>query len=352
MIPQVFAPRKSDTTPLAQPAPAPPDNKSHEFARSEVGRHFDSAAEPGPAVATPLPFTLRAPALDQTQHLKAHQRAVREGRAGPLPKRATRYKYLFVGGFSWDSLPDYFGPNIRRLRSLGLDAEFVPTDPLGTNEENGRKIAAAVNVSRKQGKRVVIVPHSAAANHTVRGLLDDPTAQGNVLAIVPIQSPFHGTAAADWARRHPWLYATAMLYSRLISPARVLATNPFFRRETVEQLGRGLGFAERPPLRRGIRFYSVVSRVSSDTSVKLLLWITAGAVKALSGRDNDGIVSPEDGIVPGHPFAFLEHVGHIDTVSDSSGWKSRTLGVRGQDKNFAADLSEAIVRWIFERKRG
>jgi len=343
----VAVPGPKDRTPTPAPPPDEP-KKSAEAQREDAARRFDQAAANDAVVDPALPFTPRGPAFNQTARLKEHQKAVEQKRAGEMPARAYQYKYLFVGGFSWDSLEDYFGPNIRRLQQLGLDAEFVKTDPLGRSEDNGKILAKK---ARESDKRVVWIAHSKGGNDVIRGLMDDPRAQQNTLAVVPIQSPLFGTAAAEWAKLHPWLYATAMVYSRLINPRRLLSINPFFRYPTVEELSAGLGFTGRPPVRERIRFYPVVSRVSAETRVKILMWLSAGAVKTISGRDNDGVVSPEDGVVPGHPFAFLEHVGHLDTVSNPSSWKYHVLGVRGHEPNYAADLTEAIVRWIFDRRR-
>jgi hypothetical protein len=77
------------------------------------------------------------------------------------------------------------------------------------------------------------------------------------------------------------------------------------------------------------------------------MFITAAVVKALTGRHSDGVIAPEEAIIPGSVYALLHHVGHVDTISEPSQWRHRMLGVRGHDPLFAAELTEAMVRWIF-----
>jgi triacylglycerol lipase len=290
-----------------------------------------------------------APPVDATASLKDRQRAVREGRAGPMPASAGKFRYLFVPGFSWDALHDYFGPNIRRLRAHGLDARMVPTDPLGTTAHNAEALRLAIEASDKP---VVLIGHSKGGLDALKALKLYPGLQANVAKLITLQTPYRGTAIADYVLKMPFAYATMIAYSRLLNLSRLFSTVPFFRRDTVAELtpdGRRAENADRAPLRRGLKLYSVVSRVDDKTAVKILLFITAGAMRTLSGRHNDGLVAPEDGVLPGARYALLEHVGHLDTVAEPASWKHKALGVRGHDPEFAADLTEAIVRWVFAR---
>lgn len=289
--------------------------------------------------------------VDATLSLLDHLVLVREHRAGPLPKEARRHHFRFVPGFCWDALPRYFGPNLRRLRELGLKASMIETDPLGTATANAERLREALASSRQPE---VIIGHSHGGNIALAALSLFPELQKQVTRVVALQTPYAGTAVADLFLSHPWLYTTAMAYARLLNPLKLFSTNPFFRGETLREMTRQARqelITRRPKLLAGLKLFSVVSRVRPDTPVKLLLWVTAGGVKALAGRDNDGVVVPEEGVIPGSRYALLEDVGHIDTVAEPSDWKHKILGVRGQDPDFAADLTEAVIRWIFERQK-
>lgn len=332
--PALFAAPLSAPAFLAAPGAAPALSPSPLPAAS-------APAAAAPVAAAPAP-------IDATASLLARRRAVRAGDAPPLAPIAREHRYLLVPGFSWDALPGYFGPNLARLKALGLDARLVETDPLGTLDANAERLRREVERSPTP---VVLLAHSKGGLDALRMLERHPELRPKVRRLVTLQTPYRGTEAAEWIQGKPLLHAAAIAYSRLLNPRRLLATSPFLRGRAVEELtpdarARAVGAA-----RAGVqpRTYSVVTRVDDSTAVKILLWITAGAMKALSGRHNDGVVAPESGILPGSRYALLEHVGHLDTVSDSSNWKRRALGVRGHDPRFAADLTEAIVRWIFPR---
>lgn len=312
-----------------------------------------SSGPRGPKAVPPLgpsPVAM-APVRDETRALKALQQSVRERRAAPLTPEARVHRFLFAPGFSWDAVPNYFEPNIERLRALDLDAQLVPTDPLGTPEANGRALAAAI---KSDPRPVVLIAHSKGGLDAIVGLQNDPEARKQVKKLVTIQTPYGGTPIADWFRTRPWLLASSLAYLRLLNPLRFWATSPFFRHETMEQLStraRAEARTRAPFPDGGPEVFAIGSRVTADTSIRLALWLGAGTTKKLSGLDNDGIVAPEETRIPGSRSATLEHVGHIDTVSDPSSWKHKRLGVRAHDPTFAADLTEAVVRWVFTGSR-
>lgn len=314
---------------------------------AEASRPLDASAALPPNLPQPLalPTVDPAPIFDGAG-LRTQIYAVREQTAGPLPQEARDHHYLLVPGFSWDAIPDYFGPNLKRLQKLGLSAERVDVDPLGTFFDNAKPVRDAVLASEKP---VVLIGHSKGGFDLLEALERFPELRPKVAKVVLLQTPYRGTSVADWFMTFPWLYTTAMAYSRLLNPWRLFATNPFYRHRTLTEMSAShrRKVAGRPPDIGGIPVYSVSSRVDDDTRIKLLLWLTAGSVKAATGYHNDGIVAPEQAVVPGAIHAVLEHVGHIDTITDPSSWKHKILGVRGHDPSFAADLTEAVVRWVF-----
>ena len=340
--PLTAAPKPASTL-SALAAARPPDARETAEASAEDLKNsaLDFFARPGEA----------AP-VDATSALKAHRRAVREGRAGPMPRNAAKYRYLLVPGISWDALHDYFGPNVRRLRERGLDARLVETDPLGTTAENAEAVRREIAASDKP---VVLIGHSKGGLDALKALALHPELQSKVAKLIAIQSPYRGSAIADLLLSQRSLYAATLAYTRMINPRRLLSLLPFFRSGSVAELtpaGRREANAAAPPLRRGLKVYSVASRIDDDTAVNFLLLAASTALKKLSGRPNDGLVAPEDAVLPGSRYALLEHVGHFDTVSDLASWKYKPLGARGHDPQFAADLTEAIVRWALAAAKG
>lgn len=345
--PRVWAVELDPKVPDAVPSAAAAVEPAEPAAQLSLAPPALAAALPeAAALSAAVPAAVAAAGLDETAVLKAHQQAVRRAQPARLSPEARVHKFLFIPGFSWDSIPNYFEPNIRRLRGLGLDAELVPVHPLAPTSENWRAVAAAVKAAPGP---VVLIGHSKGGIDAIEAVRRDRSVRKKVTRVVAVQSPYGGAAVADWFLERPWLAGPALVYTRLLAPARILAVSPFFRKETLRQLSRRRRYAEagRPPWRSGPALYSIGSRVGADTAIKLLLWVTAGTVKAMTGQDNDGIVSPQQALIPGSRQALLEHVGHIDTISEPSQWRHKILGVRAHDPSFAADLTEAIVRWLF-----
>jgi hypothetical protein len=301
--------------------------------------------------AATAPLEIPPGAVDDTNLLRRIKRKVREGRARPLPNRAELYSYRFIGGFAWDILPDYFEPNIERLRAHGLDASLVETDPYGTSKENAPRIKASIAASSKP---IILFAHSKGGADSLEALRLFPELQDQVKILVLLQSPYFGTPLADWFAAHPWLYTAAVSCVRLLNPRHILSVNPFSRHETAQELSldcRGHFCKRKSPLKKSLQIYSIASRVSASTSMGWLLRLASQAVRRLSGQDNDGLVAPEQAIVPGSRYALLEHVGHADMIASPKSWKHRALGVRGNyNPHYAADLTEAVVRWVLGRQ--
>ena len=133
-----------------------------------------------------------------------------------------------------------------------------------------------------------------------------------VSKFVTIQTPYFGTEVADWFLINPLLYNTALGYSRLLNPRRILSVFPFFRGATIREMTRaerGKLPDERPKIRKSIRLYSVATRVHTSDAIRLLLWVSSGLVARLTGRDNDGLVTTPDAVFPGSRYALLDEVG-------------------------------------------
>ncbi|MBI5629374.1 MAG: hypothetical protein HY921_00650 [Elusimicrobia bacterium] len=269
--------------------------------------------------------------------------AVAASKAGSLPAMAGRYSYLLIPGISWDLLPGYLKPNLGRLTYLGLEGRFVPTDPLGPAADNAEVLASAIEEARMP---VVALTHSKGGTDFLEALRLRPSLQSRVRALVTLQTPHWGTPTADWALSHPWLYHAAMLGSRLLVPSRLGAAIPRDWMRAVEELSQAYR-AERAAdgswLDPGIRLFSMATWSSSGG---LQGNIRSRLIPELYGRQNDGIIPTLSQIMPGSRFAVLGDVNHQETVYAPSPVLS-LAGARIAYTSLAADLTEAVVRWIF-----
>ena len=291
-----------------------------------------------------------ASARNKTANLLKQYQRVRDGKAGNLPKRASRYRYLLVPGLSHDAVPDYMEPNLKRLEALGLDAEKVETHPFGDPADNAKIIAERVLASDKP---VVIIGHSKGGIDSLTAIENEKGVAAKISRFVAIQSPYFGSDLADWFEARPFLMSVSMTWLRAFRGNPLGAPFPWAGRAAITKLTRRIRSMLPDARPKGVRtrtkFYSIVSRVDGGAStLSWPLWAKTGFTKSLSGKDNDGIVVPEDAVYPDSDYAWLEEVGHVDTIADDRSWKSRTFGVRGQDEPFAEIMTEAIVRWIHE----
>ncbi|MBI4349340.1 MAG: hypothetical protein HY553_21050 [Elusimicrobia bacterium] len=259
---------------------------------------------------------------------------------------AKRHEFLLVPGLLWDVVDDYFQPNHERLQRLGYRSRILDVDPLGSTKQNGLAVAAAL---REAKRPVVILAHSKGALDSLEALRAEPELVGKVKALVAIQTPYFGAAFADWAAKPKRFRDLSILIARLLMrPGRLLRTSPFARDEALLNISKEARRRASEPLPEGLEVYSIATRLTIESRVPWVSWATAGTLRLFSG-DSDGLVETKDALIPGSRQAVLEHVSHIDTVSDPVHWKHRVFGARRA--GYAAELTEAIVRWIFGEAR-
>jgi pimeloyl-ACP methyl ester carboxylesterase len=271
-----------------------------------------------PPQAPGIPGIPAAALLNQTAGFKAIQKTVRDGAAGALPPEAAAVRYLLVPGFSWRALPGYFGPNLERLAALGLDAKRVDTNAFGRVADNARLIREEIAGSDKP---VVLIGHSRGGLEALEALRQDPALGAKVRAVVTLQSPWGGTPAA------------------LLAPRSLLPHSHLLSEENLP-----------PSLPEGVLLRSVATSLGARTLAKPLAFIAAGLMRLVAGKESDGVVPTDAAIVPGAVYARLEHVGHWDTVARAAVLKLMGLGAREHDGRFAADFTEAVVRWLFSAR--
>ena len=124
-----------------------------------------------------------------------------------LPKAiaqgATRFRYVFVGGFANEQMRGYFVQNVKDLHALGVPRSSIHTifpSSRQTVEECAQKVREEVfTIASKGPERLVIIAHSRGACDALAFALSEPAfIRDHVEALFLIQGAFGGTALADY----------------------------------------------------------------------------------------------------------------------------------------------------------
>ena len=160
---------------LLSTALAPPDHESTPPAISPAAfrRWFDSAAE-GRLV---IPDDVKA--------------------------RASRYRYVFVGGLQIGMMQGYLAQNAKELRAKGVPPEAIHIlNPSShkTVVENAEAVRSELKAIAELGpEKLVLIAHSRGACDTLAFALRNPTfVTDRVHAMFLVQGPFGGTGVADY----------------------------------------------------------------------------------------------------------------------------------------------------------
>ncbi|HVE15020.1 MAG TPA: hypothetical protein VNI01_16620 [Elusimicrobiota bacterium] len=336
-------------------AQAGPDAGEKPGAREELHRVAAEGApsKPGGSAAqrafydgSPRPAGLPADGIDESAALLGQLELVRAGTAGPLPDAAKQSRYVLIPGLNWDLLgSEYFRPNLRRLEELGLSASMVRTDPLAKAAANVDAIRAALESSDVPA---IVITHSKGGPDLDEALKRLPHLWSKIRHIVTIQAPHRGTQAADFFSSDAarlWFYTFVMAVGRLLNPRRIVATSFSHWHDGVRELSTrhraGLSSALRAAP-DGVGVFSIATRARPSSLVARL---KALLFRALHENDNDGLVPTAGSIVPGSRYAVLDDVGHMAPISAPT-WRTKLAATAAPYADFAAHLTEAIVRWV------
>ncbi|MEK7388520.1 MAG: hypothetical protein AAB036_02355 [Elusimicrobiota bacterium] len=267
-------------------------------------------------------------------------RVVRGGWGAPIGPEAKRPRYLLVKGLYGDHISDYMEGNLRRLRSLGLEADFVPVHTDSAYEENLKLIEQAVAAEQS----VVLLGHSRGGVLIHDWYRAAPTAsKAKVRRVILVQAPLWGSEAADWISDR-W-YARAILNGLALLPGwedpleGVLELTSSKRKEVM------MGLPELSPgdLKK---IFTVASSFDSEADDERHQDMAASEriIRAMTGRSNDGLVAVESALVPGSDAVFMEDFDHEDSVLEHPGWFKRLRGRRPLDDVRVGDFTEALVR--------
>ena len=275
-----------------------------------------------------------APVEKTRAFLKAYRRAQE-----PPSAEAKSYRYLFIPGFMWDLIPGVHKPNMRAFAAMGLDAELVPVDSIGTMAKNAEIVAAAIARSERP---VVLIAHSKGGLDAMAALARFPQLKDKVAGLVAIQTPYFGSAAADLLNGLPKVSLALQAGARLLRYRWGRLRSLFD--DAIAELAEG---KSRPPVPELGKMVSVVSSAESLSHGLHPLRLSRWAIKYFKGKESDGMVSPEDAVLPGSDAIRFKGLHHGDMIMDPPLGKGRTLGTRTQRPFSAERFTRALVHYLF-----
>lgn len=120
----------------------------------------------------------------------------------PVARRASGFRYVFIGGLGGERMPGYFAQNARALRALGVPRDAIhvlrPSSDRTVEENRSRVRDDLVAIAATGPERLVIVAHSRGACDALDFALHQPRfITDRVEALFLVQGPFGGSPLAD-----------------------------------------------------------------------------------------------------------------------------------------------------------
>jgi len=125
------------------------------------------------------------------------------GVPGDIKDGASRYRYVFVGGFMNEGMSQYFKQNARELRALGVPRAAIHyIYPSSHESVDGNTDLVRGNFEKIAGEgpeKLVVIAHSRGACDALAFALQNPEfISSRVEALFLLQGPFGGTGVADY----------------------------------------------------------------------------------------------------------------------------------------------------------
>jgi len=117
--------------------------------------------------------------------------------------RASRYRYVFVGGLQVGMMQGYLAQNAKALRARGVPPQAVHILKPSSHKtvvENAESVRSELLAIAEQGpEKLVVIAHSRGACDTLAFALRNPRfVADRIQAIFLVQGPFGGTGVADY----------------------------------------------------------------------------------------------------------------------------------------------------------
>ena len=125
----------------------------------------------------------------------------------PLPPKvaliASKYRYVFVGGFLSERMPSYFAANVRELRAANVSRDAIfQILPSSHESIDGNAVEVRSrfeDIAARGSEKLVVIAHSRGACDALAFALKNPEfVRKHVHAMFLLQGPFGGTLLADY----------------------------------------------------------------------------------------------------------------------------------------------------------
>ena len=244
-----------------------------------------------------------------------------------IERKASRLRYVFVGGFGGERPGNYFTENARELRRHSVPKRMIhyifPSSDKSVDENVAEVRKYLFEIDRDGPERLVLIAHSRGACDVLAFALQEPDfIEQHVAAIFLIQGPFGGTALADY------IHGTGPVLDRRLKPRHRIITYLLGRLERFRlRQGRHGGLADlvrdesRQFWSRMLQQHSAAVPIVSPRTFfiqsKAAPWQLAWLRRALGwflttyDGSNDGAVAVTDQCLPGIGTSLgVYHCGH------------------------------------------
>ncbi len=234
-----------------------------------------------------------------------YRTAKEPGFAAPAEWRELRFR--MVRGLFAQYYPGYMDENVAALSSLGLDVDRLPISSVASVATNAAAIRDLVLEQTGDGRSVVLIAQSKGAVDVAAALGLHPEIVPHVRAFVAIQTPFAGSPIAtdleskDVLGGLPALTVDALEHLLRVEPAALQDMRHVARRQFLSK------HAFRCPV-------PTVSLATTMSGVESILSASNGYIEACYSQRSDGLVCPQDAVLPGSTVVRLAGLDHAATV--------------------------------------
>ncbi len=262
------------------------------------------------------------PGLDVTARFRTLLAEVHAGRE-VIPDGADRFVYLLVPGLASSYQPSYMSANLRALIERGLQAEKLEFESERPVESNARMLRERILEETRDGRQVVLLGHSKGGLEAAAALALFPELRPRVRALVTLQSPYAGSPIATDIDACPPL---ADLLQGIIV---WLGDNPEAVRNLTYADRRAFVTAHPHP-----QEVPTLCLASSRSDWRSIFAAPAGYLRERYHQDSDGMVVPDDAVIPGARWVELDDMDHGESV---------LTGVRGFNNYEPGDVTQVLV---------
>lgn len=220
---------------------------------------------------------------------------------------------------------DYFGKSVDVLtKKYKLSAKRLKTSSNNVRETQ-MAINNAIEASRQQGRKVILLSHSLGGLALIEELVLNPRLHSNIAGIAFLQSPFYGTALSDLLLNPPYeleKYLHPILPLLNISQETVYYVGDKSRKDFMRQHAHAIN-----ELVAKIPAYTFTGVAEANKSVfkPVMDIMEAGCIRAKTKcitevffngpyDKSDGLIPFKSSFIPGMDYVIMKDVDHAEII--------------------------------------